>query len=104
MCMRVPVPRMGGVAIFLSVIAMAVLLRSRAEFVQLSAILLGAAMMSFLGLIDDRFQLNAYIKLIVQLGVAVFAWYAGMHDQHLSDAAAGCSASPCCGSSASPTP
>ncbi len=73
-----PVPRMGGVAIFLAVIAMAVLLRARAEFVQLSALLLGASLMSFLGLVDDRFQLNAYIKLVVQLGAAVFAWYAGI--------------------------
>jgi UDP-GlcNAc:undecaprenyl-phosphate/decaprenyl-phosphate GlcNAc-1-phosphate transferase len=73
-----PVPRMGGVAIFIAVIFMAVLLRTRPEFVQLSALLLGASLMSFLGLVDDRFQLNAYIKLVVQLAAAIFAWYAGI--------------------------
>jgi UDP-GlcNAc:undecaprenyl-phosphate/decaprenyl-phosphate GlcNAc-1-phosphate transferase len=73
-----PVPGMGGVAIFLAVMLMAVLLRQRPEFVQLSALLIGAAIMSFLGLIDDRFQLNAYVKLVVQLGTALFAWYTGI--------------------------
>lgn len=73
-----PVPRMGGVAIFVAVIFMAVLLRTRPEFVQLSALLLGASLMSFLGLVDDRFQLNAYIKLVVQVAAAIFVWYAGI--------------------------
>ncbi len=77
----VPVPRMGGTAIFLAVIVMAVLLRSRGEFVQLGALLAGAALMSFLGLVDDRFQLNAYVKLVVQLLAAAFAWYFGIRIQ-----------------------
>ncbi len=76
-----PVPRMGGTAIFAAVLAMSVLLRSRAEFIQLSAMLIAASMMSFLGLIDDRFTLNAYVKLAVQLGAALFAWYAGIRIQ-----------------------
>jgi UDP-GlcNAc:undecaprenyl-phosphate GlcNAc-1-phosphate transferase len=76
-----PVPRMGGVSIFLAVMAMSVLLRNRAEFVQLTAMLMAAAMMSFLGLVDDRFSLSAYIRLVIQLGAALFAWYAGVRTQ-----------------------
>ncbi|MCX6020015.1 MAG: MraY family glycosyltransferase [Chloroflexi bacterium] len=76
-----PVPRMGGTAIFLAVLMMAVLLRTRAEFLQMAALLAGAAMMSFLGLVDDRFQLNAYIKLVVQLVAGMFAWYFGIRIQ-----------------------
>jgi UDP-GlcNAc:undecaprenyl-phosphate/decaprenyl-phosphate GlcNAc-1-phosphate transferase len=74
----VPVPRMGGVAIFGGVIVMVIFLRARPEFVALSAILIGAALMSFLGLVDDRFQLNAYVKLVAQLAAAGFVWYAGV--------------------------
>jgi UDP-GlcNAc:undecaprenyl-phosphate GlcNAc-1-phosphate transferase len=76
-----PVPRMGGTAIFVAVIVMTILLRSRGEFMQLGGILAGAALMSFLGLVDDRFQLNAYIKLVVQLAAAGFAWYFGIRIQ-----------------------
>lgn len=77
----IPVPRMGGTAIFIAVLIMAVVLRARPEFVQLGALLAGAALMSFLGLVDDRFQLNAYVKLIVQLLAAGFAWYFGVRIQ-----------------------
>jgi UDP-GlcNAc:undecaprenyl-phosphate GlcNAc-1-phosphate transferase len=73
-----PVPRIGGLAIFIGVIAMAIVLRQRPEFIALSAIVVGAALMSFLGLVDDRFNLNAYIKLVVQIATAGFVWYAGV--------------------------
>ncbi len=73
-----PVPKMGGVAIIAGVLLFAVLLGERLQFQQLAAILLGATFMSFLGLIDDRFQLSAYLRLPLQLATAFTAWVAGV--------------------------
>ncbi|MGC9468791.1 MAG: MraY family glycosyltransferase [Anaerolineae bacterium] len=61
----VPTPRVGGVAIFLSTLIAALLLRG--AYRELSGILIGATLVSFLGLWDDRFQLSAGIKLVGQL-------------------------------------
>jgi UDP-N-acetylmuramyl pentapeptide phosphotransferase/UDP-N-acetylglucosamine-1-phosphate transferase len=69
-----PVPRLGGLAILVGVLAMAVLLGQQPAFQQLAAIVIGATLMSFMGLVDDRFQLNAYVKLGFQVGVAVMAY------------------------------
>jgi len=69
-----PVPKLGGLAILVGVLAMAVLLGQQPAFQQLAAIVIGATLMSFMGLVDDRFQLNAYVKLGFQVGVAVMAY------------------------------
>lgn len=61
----VPTPRMGGIAIFLSTLVATLLLRG--AFNELSGILVGATLVSFLGLWDDRFSLSAGIKLLGQL-------------------------------------
>ena len=61
----VPTPRMGGIAIFLSTLAAAILLRG--IFNELSGILVGATLVSFLGFWDDRYHLGAGIKLAGQL-------------------------------------
>ena len=73
-----PVPRMGGVAIFLAVMIGAVILSDRFYVRELAALLFGASLMSFLGLIDDRFSLSAYVRLVAQLGTALFMWYIGV--------------------------
>ncbi len=69
-----PVPKLGGLAILVGVLAMAVLLGQQPAFQQLAAIVIGATLMSFMGLVDDRFQLNAYVKLGFQVGVAIMAY------------------------------
>ncbi len=61
----VPTPRMGGVAIFLSTLIAALLLRG--AYQELSGILIGATLVSFLGFWDDRFSLGAGVKLVGQL-------------------------------------
>jgi len=61
----VPTPRLGGVAIFVSTITAAVLLRG--VYSELGGILIGATLMSFLGLWDDRRSLGAAVKLPLQL-------------------------------------
>lgn len=80
-----PVPKMGGVAILLGTLLMALVMGSRPEFQQLAAMLLGAAFMSFLGLIDDRFALSAYIRLPLQLLAALFVWFFGVRIQIFSN-------------------
>ncbi|MCS7059975.1 MAG: MraY family glycosyltransferase [Anaerolineae bacterium] len=79
-----PVPRMGGLAIFIAVMAVVGLFGGQQEIQQTAAILFGAAFMSFLGLADDRFTLSAYLRLALQLGAALFVWFAGVRVQMLS--------------------
>ncbi len=61
----VPTPRVGGVAIFLSTLVAALLLRG--AYRELSSILVGATLVSLLGFWDDRFGLGAGVKLLGQL-------------------------------------
>jgi len=63
----VPTPRLGGVAIFLSTLIITLLLGERFNVSQLAGILIGAALMSFMGFWDDRFSLSAGVKLTGQL-------------------------------------
>ncbi len=62
----IPTPRLGGVAIFLSTLIVTLLLGEQYNVSQLAGILIGAALMSFMGLWDDRFSLPASVKLIGQ--------------------------------------
>ncbi len=77
----VPVPRMGGVAIFLAVMAGVLFLQRTLEFRQFGAMVFAAALVSFLGLADDRFSLSAYVRLIAQTLAALFVWYTGVRTQ-----------------------
>ncbi len=63
----IPTPRLGGVAIFLSTLIVTLLLGEQYNVSQMAGILIGAALMSFMGLWDDRFSLPASIKLIGQV-------------------------------------
>lgn len=76
-----PVPKMGGVAILLAVMVMVIFLRGQTEIRQIVALVFGAAFMSFLGLIDDRFSLSAYVRLVAQFGTALFVWSNGVKVQ-----------------------
>ena len=62
-----PTPRLGGVAIFVSTLIAALLLRGIYNLTQLGGILVGASLISLLGFWDDRFSLNAGWKLFGQL-------------------------------------
>ncbi len=73
-----PVPKLGGMAILLGVLVMAMLLGRRLEFQQFAAIVVAATLMSFMGLVDDRFNLNAYVKLIIQVSAAVMVYLFGV--------------------------
>src|SRR6266581_9430607 len=88
-----PIPRLGGVAIFLTLCCMALLAHwlpgyfGTREFPlsHLTLKILGPATIIFvLGLIDDFYGLSAYIKFAVQAGAAVFLFCNGLGISQLS--------------------
>ena len=74
----IPTPRLGGVAIFLSTLIAALLLGEKYKVDQLASILVGASLVSFMGLIDDRYTLSAGVKLLGQIFAAVLLIVSGV--------------------------
>ena len=74
-----PVPRMGGVAIYLTVLIAAIALGTEYNFVQFGSILIGATGVSFMGLIDDRWGLRPLVKLIGQTLSALLLYASGIY-------------------------
>lgn len=71
-----PVPRIGGLAIFLSFLVATV---AFCKFDRdLTTILVGGAVLVLLGILDDIYRLNAFLKLFVQILVALFAVWQGV--------------------------
>ena len=66
---KVPIPRMGGLAIFLGFI-ISVLLFGKLDQ-QMSAILLGAVLVVILGIVDDKMALPPSIKFVGQIVAAL---------------------------------
>ncbi len=75
---RMPVPRVGGVAIFLAVIVAALVLGDRYNFAQFGTILIGASGISFLGMLDDRWGLRPLVKLLGQVLAALLLYFSGV--------------------------
>jgi len=76
---RRPMPRMGGVAIYLTVLAAALVLGERYNFTQFGSILIGATGVSFMGLVDDRWSLRPLVKLIGQALAALLLYASGIY-------------------------
>lgn len=74
-----PVPRMGGVAIYLTVIVAAFFLGERYNFTQFGSILVGATGVSFMGLVDDRWGLRPLIKMLGQTLAALLLYASGIY-------------------------
>jgi len=66
-----PIPRMGGLAIFIGFIV-SVLIMADID-TQIRGVLIGAIIIVILGLLDDIYTLNAYIKFLVQIIAALVA-------------------------------
>lgn len=64
-----PIPRMGGLAIFVA-FAVAVLIFSDINK-ELCGLLVGAIIIVIIGMLDDIYRLNAWLKLIVQIVAAI---------------------------------
>lgn len=73
---NVPIPRIGGLAIF---VAFALTIISFCQINSfLVAALFGGLILVVMGVLDDIFSLNAWVKLGVQVAVALFAVYEGI--------------------------
>ena len=68
---KVPMPRMGGAAIYLAFVISLFILGDRFYVNQVAGILLGATLVSFLGLWDDRHPLRPGVKLAGQVLAAL---------------------------------
>jgi len=76
-----PVPRLGGVAVWLSTMLTFLFLVFLSYYPYgslLSGILLGSSLMFLLGLIDDIYCLDAKFKLFIQLAVATIVYCLGI--------------------------
>jgi len=73
-----PMPLLGGVAIYAAFILALVLSQSRFYIPQLISILLGATLVSFLGIWDDRWGLRPLLKLLGQVVAALILIYSGV--------------------------
>lgn len=76
---QLPTPMMGGLAIYLS-FALALILFVRSQFlVEIGAILSGAALLAFTGLLDDRYTLGIRIRLVAMTLAACGLMAADIH-------------------------
>jgi UDP-GlcNAc:undecaprenyl-phosphate GlcNAc-1-phosphate transferase len=86
-----PVPRLGGVAVYLVAVSVtyALLLRTMPRFIDsgpegadqlriLTGVLIGSALLFVVGLIDDLRGLSAFVKAIAQVAAALIVWYCGL--------------------------
>ena len=80
---KVPIPRLGGLAIFLAFL-LSVLVFAEIDR-QMQGILLGAVMIVILGVMDDIMALKALPKLLVQIAAASVAVYHGCVIQFFSN-------------------
>jgi UDP-GlcNAc:undecaprenyl-phosphate GlcNAc-1-phosphate transferase len=73
-----PIPLLGGVAIYLGFILALLFLGDRRYVRELVAIVLGASLVSFLGIWDDRWGLRPLLKLVGQMAAASILLLAGI--------------------------
>jgi len=79
---KLPIPRLGGVAIWLcTILTFIILVLVNWHYPYgngLSGILVGGSIMFLLGLVDDLYDLSPKFKLVVQVGAAVTAYLLGV--------------------------
>jgi len=76
-----PMPRLGGAAILIAFMLALVLFENPFNFQQLAGILIGASLVSFLGIWDDRWGLRPILKLVGQILSALILVAAGVHTE-----------------------
>jgi len=74
-----PIPLLGGLAIYAAFIAALLLFGNRFGLTELISILVGASLMSFLGVWDDRRGLSPWLKLMGQFLAASILVVTGVH-------------------------
>ncbi len=73
-----PTPLMGGVAIYIAVLLAFFLAGRKYNLHQFVSILVGASLVSFMGLWDDKFGVSPLVKLVVQLFAAALLIVSGV--------------------------
>lgn len=76
-----PVPLMGGAAIYIAFIAALLFFGRRAYINEVVGIFVGATLISLMGLVDDRWGLGSYVKLLGQIVAASILIYSGVQVQ-----------------------
>ena len=76
-------PRFGGMAIFIGTIASLALFSSHDE--KIIAVIVGGTLIYILGVIDDLWNLNAKIKFISQLLIAILMYYMNLRIQFITN-------------------
>ncbi len=78
-----PMPLLGGAAIIVASMVALLLFYDRFEVQQLFSILFGAALVSLLGIVDDRWGMKPLLKLLGQIFAAIILITSGVHVQSL---------------------
>lgn len=73
-----PVPLLGGAAIYIAFILVLMLFGDRRYIHEVVGIFIGATLVSLMGVIDDRWGLGSYVKLLGQLLAACILVYSGV--------------------------
>jgi UDP-GlcNAc:undecaprenyl-phosphate GlcNAc-1-phosphate transferase len=76
-----PVPLLGGAAIYVSFLLVLLFFGDRFYVNQFVGIFVGATLMSLMGVLDDRWGLGSYVKLIGQVLAACILIYSGVSVQ-----------------------
>jgi UDP-GlcNAc:undecaprenyl-phosphate GlcNAc-1-phosphate transferase len=78
-----PVPLLGGLAMYVAVIASLVLFGHLEHVQQTASILIGATLMSMLGVWDDKWGMRPIVKLLGQVMAASVLFYSGVRVEFL---------------------
>jgi UDP-GlcNAc:undecaprenyl-phosphate GlcNAc-1-phosphate transferase len=78
---REPMPLLGGAAIYVAAMLALLAFGDRQEIAQLAGILIGATLVSFIGLWDDRRPLRPVVKLAGQFGAVAVLMVSGVRVQ-----------------------
>lgn len=73
-----PVPLLGGAAIYVAFILVLLLFGDRRYIHEVIGIFIGATLVSLMGVVDDRWGLGSYVKLVGQLLAACILVYSGV--------------------------
>ena len=82
---KVPIPRLGGLAIFIGFMVSVLILGSVRGNVQMQSILLGSVIIVVLGVVDDICPLPAMLKFVVQIAAALIPALNGVVIQAFSN-------------------
>ena len=82
---KVPIPRLGGLAIFIGFMVSILLLVDIRGNAQMQSILMGAVIIVVLGVVDDIMALPAMLKFVVQIAAALFPALNGVVIQAFSN-------------------